>query len=121
MSPRRATSGGLVDRSRSIRFSFDGHDYTGHPGDTRRPRREQRQQALERDAAPRGLGPDARERPDDRAAGGDPPDAVRDLPVHDLRAVKQAHFTFVMLNLFQHPWSTLPFDAALRARSGHGP
>jgi hypothetical protein len=34
MSPRRATSGGLVDRSRSIRFSFDGHDYTGHPGDT---------------------------------------------------------------------------------------
>ena len=34
MSPRRATSGGLIDRSRSVRFTFDGHDYTGHPGDT---------------------------------------------------------------------------------------
>ncbi|MEP9388511.1 sarcosine oxidase subunit alpha family protein [Mesorhizobium sp. KR9-304] len=34
MSPRRAMSGGLVDRSRSIRFSFDGQDFTGHPGDT---------------------------------------------------------------------------------------
>ena len=34
MSPRRATSGGLIDRSRSIRFSFDGQDFTGHPGDT---------------------------------------------------------------------------------------
>jgi heterotetrameric sarcosine oxidase alpha subunit len=34
MSPRRAMSGGLVDRSRSIRFNFDGQDFTGHPGDT---------------------------------------------------------------------------------------
>ena len=34
MSPRRAMSGGLVDRSRSIRFSVDGQDFTGHPGDT---------------------------------------------------------------------------------------
>jgi heterotetrameric sarcosine oxidase alpha subunit len=34
MSSRRATSGGLIDRSRSIRFSFDGQDFTGHPGDT---------------------------------------------------------------------------------------
>jgi NADPH-dependent 2,4-dienoyl-CoA reductase/sulfur reductase-like enzyme len=34
MSPRRATSGGLIDRSRSVRFSFDGQDFTGHPGDT---------------------------------------------------------------------------------------
>ncbi|MEQ1942869.1 sarcosine oxidase subunit alpha [Mesorhizobium sp. VNQ89] len=34
MSPRRATSGGLIDRSRSIRFSFDGQEFTGHPGDT---------------------------------------------------------------------------------------
>ncbi len=34
MSPRRAASGGLIDRSRSIRFSFDGQDFTGHPGDT---------------------------------------------------------------------------------------
>ena len=34
MSPRRATSGGLVDRARSIRFTFDGHPFTGHPGDT---------------------------------------------------------------------------------------
>ena len=34
MSPRRATSGGLVDRTRSIRFTFDGRPFTGHPGDT---------------------------------------------------------------------------------------
>ena len=34
MSPRRAPNGGLVDRSRSIRFSFDGNQFTGHPGDT---------------------------------------------------------------------------------------
>ena len=34
MSPRRATSGGLIDRSRSVRFTFDGQDFTGHPGDT---------------------------------------------------------------------------------------
>jgi heterotetrameric sarcosine oxidase alpha subunit len=34
MSPRRATSGGLIDRSRLIRFTFDGQDFTGHPGDT---------------------------------------------------------------------------------------
>ncbi|MBL8576022.1 MAG: sarcosine oxidase subunit alpha family protein [Mesorhizobium sp.] len=34
MSPRRATSGGLIDRSRSIRFTFDGQEFTGHPGDT---------------------------------------------------------------------------------------
>ncbi|MEW9805139.1 sarcosine oxidase subunit alpha family protein [Mesorhizobium sp. ZMM04-5] len=34
MSPRRATSGGLIDRSRSVRFSFDGQDFAGHPGDT---------------------------------------------------------------------------------------
>jgi heterotetrameric sarcosine oxidase alpha subunit len=34
MSPRRAASGGLIDRSRSIRFTFDGQEFTGHPGDT---------------------------------------------------------------------------------------
>ena len=34
MSPRRANASGRVDRSRSIRFSFDGRIYTGHPGDT---------------------------------------------------------------------------------------
>ena len=34
MSPRRIASGGLVDRSKSIRFSFDGQFFTGHPGDT---------------------------------------------------------------------------------------
>ncbi|MGP3917153.1 FAD-dependent oxidoreductase [Nonomuraea sp. 10N515B] len=30
---RRAT-GGRVDRARTLRFRFDGRDYTGHPGDT---------------------------------------------------------------------------------------
>ena len=27
-------SGGLVDRSRSLSFTFDGRRYSGHPGDT---------------------------------------------------------------------------------------
>jgi sarcosine oxidase subunit alpha len=30
---RRAT-GGRIDRTRTLRFRFDGRDYTGHPGDT---------------------------------------------------------------------------------------
>ncbi len=34
MSPRRISSSGRVDRSRSIRFTFDGTVHTGHPGDT---------------------------------------------------------------------------------------
>ena len=34
MSPRRNSSGGRVDRTRTIRFSFDGRDFTGHAGDT---------------------------------------------------------------------------------------
>jgi sarcosine oxidase subunit alpha len=27
-------SGGLIDRSRTLRFAFDGRSYAGHPGDT---------------------------------------------------------------------------------------
>ena len=34
MSPRRANAPGRVDRSRSIRFSFDGRIFSGHPGET---------------------------------------------------------------------------------------
>ncbi|MBN9252012.1 MAG: sarcosine oxidase subunit alpha family protein, partial [Mesorhizobium sp.] len=34
MSPRRATSGGRIDRLRTIRFTFDGKAFTGHAGDT---------------------------------------------------------------------------------------
>jgi glycine cleavage system aminomethyltransferase T/NADPH-dependent 2,4-dienoyl-CoA reductase/sulfur reductase-like enzyme len=34
MSPRRTASSGHIDRTRSIRFSFDGRIYNGHPGDT---------------------------------------------------------------------------------------
>ena len=34
MSARQRLSGGLIDRSRSLTFSFDGKDYRGHPGDT---------------------------------------------------------------------------------------
>ena len=30
----RSTAGGRIDRERVVRFSFDGRDYTGHPGDT---------------------------------------------------------------------------------------
>ncbi len=32
--PNRLQTGGLVDKSRSISFTFDGKRYTGHPGDT---------------------------------------------------------------------------------------
>ena len=31
---RRLESGGLIDRSRRIRFKFNGKDYSGHPGDS---------------------------------------------------------------------------------------
>jgi heterotetrameric sarcosine oxidase alpha subunit len=34
MSPRRSQSGGRVDRTRTIRFTFDGRPFTGHAGDT---------------------------------------------------------------------------------------
>ncbi|RJG44743.1 sarcosine oxidase subunit alpha [Mesorhizobium sp. DCY119] len=34
MSPRRAISGGRIDRLRTIRFTFDGRQFTGHAGDT---------------------------------------------------------------------------------------
>jgi sarcosine oxidase subunit alpha len=34
MSPRRAASGGQIDRTRTIRFTFDDRAYTGHAGDT---------------------------------------------------------------------------------------
>jgi heterotetrameric sarcosine oxidase alpha subunit len=32
--PFRLASGGVIDRKRSHRFTFDGKSYTGHPGDT---------------------------------------------------------------------------------------
>ncbi|MBL8583364.1 MAG: sarcosine oxidase subunit alpha family protein [Rhizobiaceae bacterium] len=34
MSPRRAAQGGRIDRSGPVRFSFDGHAYTGCAGDS---------------------------------------------------------------------------------------
>ncbi|RJT41944.1 sarcosine oxidase subunit alpha [Mesorhizobium waimense] len=34
MSPRRAETGGRIDRLRTIRFTFDGTPYTGYAGDT---------------------------------------------------------------------------------------
>ena len=34
MTSFRLSSGGRIDRSKSIRFSFDGTELTGHPGDT---------------------------------------------------------------------------------------
>lgn len=34
MSSQRLASGGLIDRTRAISFSFDGQKYAGHPGDT---------------------------------------------------------------------------------------
>ena len=30
----RLPTGGRIDRSRTIHFRFDGHEYEGHPGDT---------------------------------------------------------------------------------------
>lgn len=34
MTARRLPSGGLIDRSRAVSFSFDGRSLSGHPGDT---------------------------------------------------------------------------------------
>ena len=34
MSGSRLASGGCVDRTRPLRFTFDGRAYTGHAGDT---------------------------------------------------------------------------------------
>jgi glycine cleavage system aminomethyltransferase T/NADPH-dependent 2,4-dienoyl-CoA reductase/sulfur reductase-like enzyme len=34
MSPRRTPSGGRIDRTSRIQFSFDGHSFSGHPGDS---------------------------------------------------------------------------------------
>lgn len=34
LQPQRLSTGGLVDRSRTIEFTFDGRTYKGHPGDT---------------------------------------------------------------------------------------
>lgn len=32
--PYRTSSGGVIDRTRVVRFTFDGQTYAGHPGDT---------------------------------------------------------------------------------------
>ena len=32
--PNRLSTGGLIDRTRTLTFTFDGKTYTGHPGDT---------------------------------------------------------------------------------------
>jgi sarcosine oxidase subunit alpha len=32
--PFRLPTGGRIDRSRTVRFRFEGHEYEGHPGDT---------------------------------------------------------------------------------------
>ena len=34
MSQSNRISGGLIDRSQTLRFHFDGLPYLGHPGDT---------------------------------------------------------------------------------------
>ena len=34
MSPRRTNTGGRIDRDSTVRFTFDGKPYVGHPGDT---------------------------------------------------------------------------------------
>ncbi|MFM7656283.1 MAG: 2Fe-2S iron-sulfur cluster-binding protein, partial [Paracoccaceae bacterium] len=34
MSQSNRIAGGQIDRSQTFRFTFDGHTYTGHPGDT---------------------------------------------------------------------------------------
>ena len=32
--PFRLASGGVIDRTRSLNFTFDGRSYAGYPGDT---------------------------------------------------------------------------------------
>ena len=34
MNQFRTPNGGLTDRSKTLRFRFNGKEYTGHPGDT---------------------------------------------------------------------------------------
>ena len=34
MSQSNRISGGQIDRSKTFRFTFDGHSYVGHQGDT---------------------------------------------------------------------------------------
>ena len=34
MSPRRGNTGGRIDRTLTVRFTFDGKPMTGHAGDT---------------------------------------------------------------------------------------
>ena len=34
MSPRRTTAGGLIDRDKPVRFTFDNRPYAGYTGDT---------------------------------------------------------------------------------------
>ena len=34
MSQSNRIAGGLIDRSQTLRFHFDGLPYSGHPGDT---------------------------------------------------------------------------------------
>ena len=34
MSQSHRISGGQIDRSRTLRFTFDGQAFEGHPGDT---------------------------------------------------------------------------------------
>ena len=37
MSGYRLATGGRIDRSRTVRFSWGGQPYEGHPGDTLPP------------------------------------------------------------------------------------
>ena len=34
MTQENRIKGGQIDRTKTLRFTFDGHPYTGHPGDT---------------------------------------------------------------------------------------
>ena len=34
MTQSHRIAGGQIDRTKTLRFTFDGHPYTGHPGDT---------------------------------------------------------------------------------------
>ncbi|GAA2346642.1 2Fe-2S iron-sulfur cluster-binding protein [Saccharopolyspora halophila] len=84
----RLSSGGRIDRSRLVRFTFDGTEFTGHPGDTLASAllacgHREVARSIYRDR-PRGvLTADCTEPNAFAQIGGDPMVAATTLPIHD--------------------------------------
>jgi sarcosine oxidase subunit alpha len=104
--PFRLTSGGRIDRAKTLRFRFDGREYEGHPGDTLASallangvRLVARSWKFHR---PRGI----------FAAGMEEPSALVQLgDVPNRRATDIALFDGLVATS-QHAWPSLGFDLA---------